>query len=107
MSEINALLAEMKKRFNPAAAEGMDATFQYDITDNGSWQIAINNGECEVTEGDAAEASVTLSMDKDVLASVLSGETDGMQAFMSGSITASGDIMLATRLTDLFPLSRG
>ncbi len=105
MSEINALLTEMQNRFDSAAADDMDAVFQYDITDNGSWQIAINNGKCQIAEGNASEATVTLSMDQDTLASVLNGEIDGMQAFMSGSITASGDIMLATRLTDLFPLS--
>lgn len=107
MSEISTLLTEMKGRFNPSAADGMDAIFQYDITGNGSWQVAVHNGECTVSEGDAAPASVTLSMDQNTFASVLNGETDGMQAFMSGSITATGDIMLATRLTDLFPLPRG
>lgn len=107
MSEISVLLDEMKSRFNPAAAGGMDAVFQYDITGNGSWQVAINSGECEVTQGDAAEASVTLCMDHETFESVLNGETDGMQAFMTGSITATGDIMLATRLTDIFPVARG
>ena len=32
------------------------------------------------------------------------GEADGMQAFMMGQIKADGDIMLATRLTALFPV---
>jgi putative sterol carrier protein len=107
MSDVNSLLDEMQKRFNPNAADDLDAIFQYDIDDNGSWQIAIKDGTCEVTEGTQAEPNVTLSMELDTLASVLSGETDGMQAFMSGSIQATGDIMLATRLTDLFPLNGG
>ncbi len=107
MSDVNSLLDEMQKRFNPNAADDLDAIFQYDIDDNGSWQIAIKDGTCEVTEGTQSEPNVTLSMELDTLASVLSGETDGMQAFMSGSIQATGDIMLATRLTDLFPLNGG
>ncbi len=107
MSDVNALLDDMQKRFNPNVADDMDVVFQYDIADNGSWQIVIQNGACQITEGEQSEPNVTLSMDKDTLASVLNGETDGMQAFMSGSIQATGDIILATRLADLFPLNQG
>jgi putative sterol carrier protein len=105
MSNANNLLEEMQKRFDPNAADGMDSVFQYDITDIGSWQIEIKDSTCNITEGTQSDPNVTLSMDLETLASVLSGETDGMQAFMSGSIQATGDIMLATRLADLFPLN--
>ncbi len=105
MSEVNKLLAEMQKRFDSDAAADVDAIFQYDIDQEGSWQIAVKDGICEINEGEPDEATVTLGMDTATLASVLSGETDGMQAFMSGSIQASGDIMLATRLSDIFPLA--
>jgi putative sterol carrier protein len=107
MSSVNSLLEEMEKRFSPNAADGMDTIFQYDISDNGSWQVEIKDNSCKVVEGTPSEPDVTLSMDIDTLASVLSGETDGMQAFMSGSIQATGDIMLATRLADLLPLTGG
>jgi putative sterol carrier protein len=107
MSDINSLLDDMQQRFDPSAASGLDAIFQYDITDNGSWQIEVKDDSCKITEGSPSDANVTLAMDLDTLTSVLSGETDGMQAFMSGSIQATGDVMLATRLADLFPLNGG
>jgi len=44
-------------------------------------------------------------MASDTLEEVMSGETDGMQAFMTGRIRADGDIMLATRLTSIFPVA--
>ena len=34
---------------------------------------------------------------------VISGETDGMQAFMAGKLRAEGDMMLALKLSELFP----
>jgi putative sterol carrier protein len=103
MTDVSTLLDSMQKRFNPAAAAGMDEIFQYDISDEGSWHIAIKQDQCSVAPADESEASVTLTMSKDTLESVINGETDGMQAFMMGDITASGDIMLAARLNDLFP----
>jgi putative sterol carrier protein len=33
----------------------------------------------------------------------MSGELDGMSAFMGGRVRADGDIMIATRLASLFP----
>ncbi len=103
MSDVNNLLAEMQGRFNQKAAAGMDAVFQYDIEDEGSWHIAVKDDECSISEADESEATVTLTMSKGTLASIISGEADGMQEFMSGSIQASGDVMLAMRLNDLFP----
>lgn len=103
MSDIQALLETMQARFNPTAANGVDEVFQYDITDAGSWQVKVADGNCTLTQGTPDNASVTLSMNADTLQSVLNGETDGMQAFMSGDIKASGNVMLAMRLTDLFP----
>ena len=44
MSDVNTLLDEMQKRFNPDAASGLDTIFQYDIADNGSWQIEVKDG---------------------------------------------------------------
>lgn len=105
MSEVSALFEQMNTRFNPAAAAGVDEVFQYDIDGEGSWQVSVSDGECSVTEGEDADASVTLSMSPETLAGVMSGEVDGMQAFMTGDIKAAGDIMLATRLNDLFPLA--
>jgi putative sterol carrier protein len=105
MSDVTTLLDTMQKRFNPASAAGMDAIFQYDITDEGSWHIAVKQEQCQITPADASEPTVTLTMSKDTLAAVISGETDGMQAFMMGDITATGDVMLATSLSDLFPLA--
>lgn len=107
MSDINSLLDDMQQRFDPNAASGLDAIFQYDITDNGSWQIEVKDDACKISEGSLSDPNVTLAMDLDTLASILSGETDGMQAFMSGSIQATGDVMLATQLADLFPLNGG
>lgn len=105
MSELQALFEQMEGRFNADASAGLDAVFQYDIEDHGSWQMSVADEKCQLSSGDSNEATVTLAMEADTLKGVMSGEVDGMQAFMTGSIKATGDIMLATRLTDLFPVT--
>ena len=56
-----------------------------------------------IAQGEAADPNVTLIMDKETLVGVMTGETDGMQAFMGGKLRAEGDMMLALKLGELFP----
>ena len=42
-------------------------------------------------------------MNGETLEGIVSGDTDGMQAFMSGNLRTEGDMMLAMKLSDLFP----
>lgn len=105
MADLNAIFTEMKSRFNADAAAGTDAVFQYEISDGGEWYVSVQDGGCEVAEGNSDDATVTLRMDSATLEEVMSGETDGMQAFMTGRIQADGDIMLATKLAALFPVA--
>ncbi|MCP4882080.1 MAG: SCP2 sterol-binding domain-containing protein, partial [Gammaproteobacteria bacterium] len=51
------------------------------------------------------DPDITMMMDVDTLKEVVSGELDGMQAFMGGRLKAEGDVMLGTRLGQLFDLT--
>lgn len=105
MADIQAMYEIMAGRFNPSAASGLEAVFQYKLDDGAVFYAAVNDGSCSVESGEHDDPSVTLMMDSQTFEEVLTGETNGMQAFMSGRIKAEGDIMLATRLEALFPIS--
>ena len=102
MSNVGDTFKVMGERFDSDAASGVDEVFQFDIDDS-IWHAVIADGKCEVAEGGSDEADVTLAMSLETFQGVMSGNIDGMEAFMSGDLQASGDIMLAPRLTDLFP----
>jgi putative sterol carrier protein len=92
--------------FNRNAAAGLDAVFQYNIegADGGDWYVVVKNQTCSVSEGVHANPTVSLRLaDKDWIA-ICNGELDSMSAFMSGKLKITGDIMLAQRITSLFPL---
>ncbi|WP_338039950.1 SCP2 sterol-binding domain-containing protein [Nitrincola tibetensis] len=105
MADLNAIFTAMGDRFNAQAAGSLEAVFQYQIEDGEPWFVAISEGVCQINQGEHDDPSVTLTMASDTLEEVMSGETDGMQAFMTGRIKADGDIMLATRLTSIFPVA--
>lgn len=105
MADLHAIFSAMEQRFSSAAAGDLSAVFQYQISDAEPWNVTVDKGTCKVEQGEHSEPTVTLTMDSQTLEEVMNGETDGMQAFMTGRIQADGDIMLATRLTSIFPLS--
>ncbi|MCB5162224.1 SCP2 sterol-binding domain-containing protein [Marinomonas algarum] len=103
MSESKAVFDAMLVRFDANEADDMEAVFQFDLEDADDYYLSIEDGSCTMAEGEHDDATVTLSMDLATLKEVMSGELDGMAAFMQGRIRADGDIMLATKLTQIFP----
>lgn len=103
MSSAADFINEMNAKFNPAAAAGLDLVFQFNIEDADTYHLIVKDGACEVAQGEAADPSVTLIMNGETLQGIVSGDLDGMMAFMSGQLKVEGDMMLATKLGELFP----
>ncbi|WP_163834444.1 SCP2 sterol-binding domain-containing protein [Spartinivicinus ruber] len=103
MSNVTDTLNQMKSKFNADAAAGMDVVFQLQIEDD-SYHIVVKDGNCDMVEGSHDDPSVTLTMDSETFTGIMNGSVDGMQAFMAGQLRAEGDVMLATRLSELFPI---
>ena len=55
------IFENMEAAFNPTAAGGVDAVFQFEITgdDGGSWNVTVKDGACRIEEGAHASPSVT------------------------------------------------
>ena len=104
MTTVADIINNMEGKFNPAAAAGLDLVFQFNIEDDENFYAVIKDGTCAVNKGDAEDPNVTLIMDSDTLSGVITGETDGMQAFMGGKLRTEGDMMLALKLGELFPV---
>ncbi|RZA30210.1 MAG: SCP2 sterol-binding domain-containing protein [Proteobacteria bacterium] len=105
MTSVADAVQAMKAKFNPAAAQGLDLVFGFNITDEDNhYALHVKDGTCELEEGENPDANVTLVMDSETLKGIVSGETDGMQAFMGGKLRAEGDMMLAMKLSELFPV---
>jgi putative sterol carrier protein len=105
-TDVKEVFGKMSEVFNPGAAQGLNAVFQFEITGDGggNWSVIIKDGACQVEEGTHDSATVTLTMSGETWLGMVNKQVNGMQAFMSGQLKASGDIMLAQRIEQLFPL---
>ncbi|MEJ2718378.1 MAG: SCP2 sterol-binding domain-containing protein, partial [Deltaproteobacteria bacterium] len=106
LTTVKEVFEKMPTVFNPSSATGLNAIFQFHITGDeaGNWHVTVKESTCEITEGIHDNPTVSLTMaDADWIA-MCNGELDGMSAFMSGKLKATGDIMMAQRIPSLFPL---
>ncbi|WP_277810628.1 SCP2 sterol-binding domain-containing protein [Chromohalobacter canadensis] len=103
MADASTVIEKLQSRFDPAAARGMNDIFQFHISDADDYYLHIQDGTLDVQQGEHDDPSVSLTTDTETLKGVMSGEINGMQAFMSGKLKATGNVMLASKLTSLFP----
>lgn len=104
MSNAKALIEKMPEAFDANAAGDTNATIQYAIST--PMYLTIQDGACSVNEGEAESPDVTLKMEDQDLVDLLTGELNGMTAFMTGKLQVDGDIMLAQKLPSLFDPSQ-
>ncbi|WP_419810840.1 SCP2 sterol-binding domain-containing protein [Bacterioplanoides sp.] len=103
MASVAEIIETMNSKFNAAAAADMDLIFQFNIEDGDTYHLIVKDGTCTAAAGENDDANVTLIMNSETFGGIATGETDGMQAFMSGQLRVEGDMMLATKLGELFP----
>ena len=97
---LDEIFAEMPNRLSADAASGVDATIQFNCSTPRT--VVIKEGNCTVTEGTADDYTVAVTMEDEDMAALLTGELDGMTAFMTGKIQLDGDMMFAQQIGSLF-----
>ena len=106
ITNVTEVFSKVPQSFNAKAAKSLNAVFQFDITGEGggNWTVIVKEGACQVNQGKHSAPTVTLTMSSETWLSMVNKQLNGMQAFMSGKLKVSGDIMLAQRIPDLFAI---
>jgi putative sterol carrier protein len=104
--DVAAVFAAMPKAFNPEAAAGVEAVFQYAIggPGGGDWQVAVSGGACTVAPGRAEKPTCTLIMAAADFLDMNAGRLDPLQAFTTGKLKIEGDVMKSQLISKLFRL---
>jgi len=107
MVQIGDVFEEMTKHFSPTAAGAISASYQFNISgaQGGLWAFKIKDGKCELIKGGVDSPSVEISLaDQDWMA-IREGKLNSQMAFMQGKLKIKGDMNLAMKLQNMFPLA--
>ena len=91
--KVEEIFNTMEERFRPEGAEGVDASFGYDIAGRGKWKLTVKDGAMKIEETDDLSGCVAVTKaDPDTFVGVNIGKLDGTAAFTSGKISVDGDL---------------
>jgi putative sterol carrier protein len=94
----------MPQGFQPGKAGSLRVVYQLQLSGpgGGTWTLSVADRSCQVTEGVSGSPSVSIGMSGADFIKLARGELDTNQAYRQGSIQISGDVNLASRITQLF-----
>ncbi len=97
--------ATLDKRFQPAAAKGLHAIFQFDLTGDEPYvyQVAVDDGKMKMKAGRAPKADVTITTTAEEYVKVVNGEVGGTNAVLGRKMKVSGNLTLARKMKAIFP----
>jgi putative sterol carrier protein len=106
MSDIQKVFEEMHKHFKPEAAQGLDASFLFNITgaNGGKYAFKIKDGKCDFMQQGIENPSVEIAMSDTDWKAIREGKLNSQMAFMQGKLKIKGDMGLAMKLQNVFPL---
>ena len=102
--EVRSIFPAMVERFIPEKADGVNATILFDLSgDNGGqYWIKVADGNAETGVGNISDPAMTVKATADDWFAVATGQTNAMQAFMTGKLKILGDMGLAMKMQTMF-----
>lgn len=106
---VTAMSRVIARRFDPGAAEGLDARLELALADphgrpDARYALSIAEGHCQVRRGVAPEAGARARIGSDDLIRLAAGAVAWPELFSSGRFALTGDPFLALRFASLFRL---
>jgi uncharacterized OB-fold protein/putative sterol carrier protein len=93
----------MQDRFRPEGAQGVDASFGYDITGEGKWKLTVKDAKMAIEKTDNLSGCCVVTVtDGETFVGVNVGKVDGMSAFTSGKLKAEGDLGALGKTAKMF-----
>lgn len=95
----------MKQAVDPAKAQDCVVGWRLKAGDDvHQYTVTIQGGSVEVAKREPTDARVTMGLSVPDYLRLISGNVDGMQAFMQGKLQVTGDLMFAAQLQQMFGL---
>ncbi len=96
------LARELRARFRPEAAVGVDMVVRLDVSDQEHLVLRISDGTLTVTADDQVPDVTFRFADMATTVAIIRGEANAIEAFMHGRFRSDGYLMMAFRLMELF-----
>ena len=96
----------LSDRFVAEAAKGFDAVFHWQLSgdDGGEFHAKVKDGALEVAQGPHDDPTVSLMVSAENYLKIINGQMNGTMAVMTRKMKVNGNIMMAKKMQQIFPL---
>jgi putative sterol carrier protein len=102
--DVRILLREMVRTFDPRAAARVKAALQFEFPDqNLHFQVRLDSGHCELTEGISERPDLRIRCAASVWAGIFTQQIEVREALKDRRLVLEGDKSLFARLGRYFP----
>jgi putative sterol carrier protein len=102
---VEELMKRMPDAFIPEKAEGVDATIQFELgEEGGAWVVTIRDQTVTAERGKIDDPKLTLSAEAADYIDLITGKVNPMTAIATKKIVLKGDLNLAMKYMSLFKL---
>lgn len=93
------------ERFLPDQAQGVTATFVYELdgAGGGTWTVKVDNGALTVSPGPVPDPTVTYKIKASDYVDLANGDLNGAKAFLLRKLKVSGSIPMAQKMNKFLP----
>ncbi len=97
----------LEARFQADKADGVDAVIQWNIEgpSGGDWHVLVKEGAFTLHTGSHADPSVAIVINDDNWLKLINGQLNGPMAVMTRKMKVNGNIRLARKMDQMFPLA--
>ena len=108
VSSVQEYFDTLQSRFVAAQAKGVTASYLFDLTGDGggTFHIVVADGGFKAGPGEIASPSCTIKMVAADYVKLVNGQINGMMAVMKGQMKVTGNVMLAKKMQDMFPIGK-
>jgi putative sterol carrier protein len=90
----------LPSRANGKQADGIDASYVFEIDGAGTWTVKVADGKVAVTEGNTG-GDCTISTSEKVFEKIVDGRQNPLTAYMTGKLKVKGDMGAAMKLKEV------
>ncbi|WP_069807648.1 SCP2 sterol-binding domain-containing protein [Vulcanisaeta thermophila] len=101
-SNINQALPRIQSRLS-----GPVKVFQFTGEGYEPFYLEVGGGTIKINKGSHSSPTATIQVSKDNLLKLIKGQLDAMQAYFSGQLKVTGNILDAASLVDILNAARG
>jgi len=105
VTSIQHYLDTLSQRFQPDAARGMSATYQFQLIGDGAtdFHITVNDGAFTVAPGVHPSPTATMKISAADHLKLVNGQLSGQRAYLTGRMKVSGNIPAFMKLQKILP----